>query len=267
MLGLKENKEAYAIDTFITLVIALGGIATGIGAIWAAMLARRQAQLTERSLAEQRQFLKEQNEIARNQAQLTERSLTEQHQSFQEQTEIARHQAEVTERSFAEQNKRARLALEVDMLLKFFERFQGKGLSLSETRRSAAKHIKDNFFVANGDLLEVDHLNKAGEDVLNFFELMGLLVRAATIDERLVQEMFSFRLVRYWQLCKPAVERAREDDQSPGLWENFEHLANRMIALAKEEDGGMFADGFTKTQLRRFVEEEAVAGLEDGKEA
>jgi hypothetical protein len=45
-------------DTFLTLVIALGGIATGIGAIWTAMLARRQ-------LNEQRQFLKEQNDRAR----------------------------------------------------------------------------------------------------------------------------------------------------------------------------------------------------------
>jgi hypothetical protein len=36
-------------DTFI----ALGGIATGGGAIWTAMLARRQARPTERSLAEQ----------------------------------------------------------------------------------------------------------------------------------------------------------------------------------------------------------------------
>jgi hypothetical protein len=41
------------VDTFLTLVIALGGIATGIGAIWAALVARRQAQVTERSLAEQ----------------------------------------------------------------------------------------------------------------------------------------------------------------------------------------------------------------------
>jgi hypothetical protein len=210
-------------DTFLTLVIALGGITTGIGAIWAAMLARRQGRVTEQSLREQL-------------------------------------------KSFQEQNERARLALEVDMLLKFFERFQGKGLSLSETRRSAAKHIKDNFFGGDNDLLEVDNLNKAGEDVLNFFELMGLLVRAATIDERLVQEMFSFRLVRYWELCKPAVERAREEDRSPDLWVNFEDLANRMIALAKV-DGGIEAEGFTKTQLRRFVEEEAVAGFEDGKEA
>ena len=210
-------------DTFLTLVIALGGIATGIGAIWAAMLARRQGRVTEQSLREQL-------------------------------------------KSFQEQNERARLSLEVDMLLKFFERFQGKGLSLSETRRSAAKHIKDNFFEKDNDLLEVDHLNKAGEDVLNFFELMGLLVRAESIDERLVQEMFSFRLVRYWELCKPAVQRAREEDRSPDLWVNFEYLANRMIALAKV-DGGIEAEGFTKTQLRRFVEEEAVAGFEDIKEA
>jgi len=210
-------------DTFLTLVIALGGIATGIGAIWAAMLARRQGRVTEQSLREQL-------------------------------------------KSFQEQNERARLALEADMLLKFYERFQGKGLSLSETRRSAAKHIKDNFFRGDNDLLEVNNLNKAGEDVLNFFELMGLLVRAATIDERLVQELFAFRLVRYWELCKPAVERAREEDRSPDLWVNFEDLANRMIALAKE-DGGIEAEGFTKTQLRRFVEEEAVAGFEDIKEA
>jgi hypothetical protein len=217
-------------DTFLTLVIALGGITTGIGAIWAAMLARRQGRVTEQSLREQLKSFQEQN------------------------------------KSFQEQNERARLSLEVDMLLKFYERFQGKGLSQSETRRSAAKHIKDNFFRGDNDLLEVDHLNKAGEDVLNFFELMGLLVRAATIDERLVQELFAFRLVRYWELCKPAVERAREEDRSPDLWVNFEDLANRMIALAKE-DGGIEAEGFTKTQLRRFVEEEAVAGFEDIKEA
>ena len=45
-------------DTLLTLVIALGGIATGVGAIWTAVLARRQ-------LDEQRRFLGEQNERAR----------------------------------------------------------------------------------------------------------------------------------------------------------------------------------------------------------
>jgi hypothetical protein len=52
-------------DTFLTLVIAVGGIATGVGAIWAALLARRQAQVTERSLALTERSLAEQNERSR----------------------------------------------------------------------------------------------------------------------------------------------------------------------------------------------------------
>ena len=39
-------------DTLLTLVIAVGGIATGIGAIWAALAARRQAQISERASKE-----------------------------------------------------------------------------------------------------------------------------------------------------------------------------------------------------------------------
>jgi hypothetical protein len=42
-------------EPYLTLIIALGGIATGIGAIWTAMLARRQAK-------DQRKFLQDQNE-------------------------------------------------------------------------------------------------------------------------------------------------------------------------------------------------------------
>src|SRR5215212_9362292 len=53
------------VDTFLTLVIAVGGIATGIGAIWAALAARRQAQITERSLALTERSLAEQNERSR----------------------------------------------------------------------------------------------------------------------------------------------------------------------------------------------------------
>jgi hypothetical protein len=45
-------------EALLTLVIAVGGVATGIGAIWTAMVARRQAQLTERSLSEQNERLR-----------------------------------------------------------------------------------------------------------------------------------------------------------------------------------------------------------------
>src|SRR5215204_3011086 len=45
-------------EALLTLVIAVGGVATGVGAIWTAMVARRQAQLTERSLSEQNERLR-----------------------------------------------------------------------------------------------------------------------------------------------------------------------------------------------------------------
>src|SRR5215217_8013334 len=58
MLGLGKIRRLLELETFLTLVIAVGGIATGIGAIWTAMLARVQ-------LSEQRRFLGEQNDRAR----------------------------------------------------------------------------------------------------------------------------------------------------------------------------------------------------------
>ena len=41
-LGNRVERPFANLDTLLTLVIAVGGIATGIGAIWTAVLARRQ---------------------------------------------------------------------------------------------------------------------------------------------------------------------------------------------------------------------------------
>jgi hypothetical protein len=49
----------------LDLLIALGAIATGIGAIWTAMVTRSLVRTTERSVDEQSQSLREQNERAR----------------------------------------------------------------------------------------------------------------------------------------------------------------------------------------------------------
>ena len=74
-------------EPLLTLLIAPGGIATGIGASWTAMVTRNLARATERSLAEQSESFRKQNEHAR------------------------------------EQNKRARINLEVDLM----QRLGGQG--------------------------------------------------------------------------------------------------------------------------------------------
>ena len=85
--------------------------------------------------------------VARRQAQVTERSLAQ------------------TERTLAEQNERSRLNLEVDLLTRLRDRFESP--HFLSRRRAAAKYLIDNAFV-NEDLVEVERLNRAGYDALNF---------------------------------------------------------------------------------------------------
>ena len=217
-------------EPLLTLVIALGGIATGIGAIWAALVARRQAQLTERSLSEQRQFLKEQNEIARSQAQLTKQSL-------------------------AEQNERLRLNLALDLLTRLQDRFESP--HFSNRRSVAAKYFLDNAF-ADDDIVEVGRLNTAVWDILDFFEGLGYLQRMQILQVESVWNTFGLPAKAYWLLCRPAIEKLREEWQNPTLYEETEYLSRLMADIDRER--GVAPP--TQRQLRETMEFEAVLGEE-----
>jgi hypothetical protein len=210
MLALRRKPRRFfaSVDTVLTLVIALGGIATGIGAIWAAVLARRQAQLTERSLEEQRRFLEEQNQIARNQAQ-------------------------VTERSFAEQNERARLSLAFDLVMRLRDRFDSPGSLRS--RREAAKFLLQNAFAEDG-AGEVPSLstNNAAMTVCNFFAEVGELQRIGVLSAETVWNNTSDWCQAYWLMCKPAVEKMRQEWENPGLYAQFERLGRLMAEMDRE---------------------------------
>jgi hypothetical protein len=201
------------VDTFLTLVIAVGGIATGIGAIWAAMLARRQAQFTERSLSEQRQFLKEQNEIAGSQARLTEQSLAQ------------------TERSLSEQNERLRLSLEVDLLHRMQDRFNSQ-LFISK-RSAAARYFLDNAFV-DDRMVEVERLNDAATDLCEFFEHLAYLQRVGALSSTSVWNVFCSTVCIHWKLWKPGVARMREEWQDPTIYEQFEQLSHLLDDMSYE---------------------------------
>jgi hypothetical protein len=108
---------------------------------------------------------------------------------------VTRRQARVTERSLAQQEERARLSLEVDLLVKLEDHFNGP--RLLNRRRRAAEYVKDNFFVGDDDLLEVHHMNPAGEDVLNFFEELGHLTRLGALRGESVNHRFGWRIQTY----------------------------------------------------------------------
>jgi hypothetical protein len=222
------------VDTLLTLVIALGGIATGIGAIWTAMLARRQ-------LSEQRLFLEEQTEIAGRQAQATERSLALTERSLGEQNERAR-----------EENERARLSYEVDMMLKMEDRWESP--TFLDIRSNAAKYVRAHFFTADGGLLDVEHLDGNALRLLGVFELLGDLVKQGVVGAEKVWHGFGWRARQYWALYRPAIEKIRQEYEDSTIFEDFERLDALMADLDRERGVGEVL--ISKQQLRQYVEEE-----------
>jgi hypothetical protein len=227
-------------DTFLTLVIALGGIATGIGAIWAAMVARSQARLTERSLDEQRQSFQEQTEIARRQAELTEQSLAQ------------------TERSLAEQNERARLTLEYDLLTRLADRFDSP--HFLSRRRETANYLLDNAFLEETTkVVEVPSLNRAAIDVCSLFEDVGELLRLRVLSIQSVWTRFGVPGKAYWLLCKPGIEKVRKEWEDPSLFEEFEYLSGMWAEIDHLRGIGPP----TPEQVRQIMEAEAAIGGEE----
>ena len=219
-------------ESFLTLVIALGGIATGVGAIWAALVARRQAQVSERSLTQ------------------TERNLAEQGQILRE------------------QNERARLSLEVDLMYKFQERFDSQ--RFQNLRKRHLAYLKENVLV-DDEILEVHHLDAATEQILDFFEELGYLTRIGVLRLDQVWHVWG-GVRSDWQLCEPAIKKMRDEMGDPRIYEELEHLARQMAELERQRSGGgeprtkEELREFVEANLRivtALVEEEPVADEEN----
>ena len=194
-------------ESLLTLIIAVGGIATGVGAIWAALVARRQAQISEQSLIEQGQFLREQSE-------------------------------------------RARVSLEVDLMYKLDERLDSQ--RYRNFRRRSFMYVKENYFV-DDDILEVQHLDTATVQLLDFFEELGYLVSIGVLPIERVWFTFNRSLITAWVLWEPGIKRLREERGDPGVYEEFENLYHRMVDSELRSTGR--SEPPTKEDLRQFVED------------
>ncbi len=203
-------------ETLLTLVIALGGIAAGVGAIWAAVAATRQARITERSIREQ--------------------------------------------------SERTRVNLALDLLMRLEDIFSGP--RFLESRRRAAKHVIDNFFVSDDDILEIEeqrHLSRAAFEIFNFFEQMGYLTRIGAVEAESVDQFFGWFIRMYWALYSRAIEKSRQEFGESEILKDFELLYLSVLDVARQRGanpGTITTGAITKADLRMFVEFEAVAGEE-----
>ena len=66
-------------------------------------------------------------------------------------------------------------------------------------------------------------------DIANYWEKVGVPVRAGHIDRSLIAE--GFVGPDWWGILAPWVLKVRTEDANPGLWENFEWLAGTLVRL------------------------------------
>ncbi len=110
------------------------------------------------------------------------------------------------------QDKRARQSLNIDLLLKFDVRFNDE--SFKAVRRAAAKSIYDFRMNKNKD--------KVREEVFDFFETVGLLLRKYKLDKELVWSTFIEWVRGYWQAGNMYIGKEQKDDET--RWQDFTYL-------------------------------------------
>ena len=143
------------------------------------------------------------------------------------------------------QSRQSRFALGVDLLLKLDERFNS---ALLEARATAAGDLPQK---RSGD----------GDDVLDFFDTLGLLVRKGALSEELVWHTFFYWIQGYWWSARTYVRERR--DQDPTVWEDFARLYEGCARIHMKKrscsEKELELDG---AAVRRFLLEEAGSGTE-----
>jgi hypothetical protein len=219
-------------ETYFTFIIAIGGIATGVGAIWTAMLTRRQ-------LGEQRRLLQEDAVIARRQAELMEQSLIQQRESLEG------------------QNERARVSLEVDVMYRLWKQWVSP--AFQNFRLQSSQYVQKHFMV-DDELLEVNHIAEATHLLFQYFEEMGYLTRSGVVSIERVMNTYGRAIRLGWALGESAIKAQREEYSTPYRYANFEDLYHR--ALDYDRISGGTGARPTQAELKLFV----VGSLQDDSE-
>jgi len=100
---------------------------------------------------------------------------------------------------------------------------------------------------------------RAIDEVLDFFDQLGLLLNRGALDEEMVGYQFYWPLANYWLASQDYVGQVRRS--APHLWEHLETVMGRLLAVEARRRHLTTADAVpTTTQMREFLSTEAAAG-------
>lgn len=84
------------------------------------------------------------------------------------------------------------------------------------------------------DGVDQANLPPVANDIANFWERVGYLVKAGHVDRVLVNQYFDASIRAWWGWLAPATRVARERDADPALYENFEWLTGLMAEMDRK---------------------------------
>lgn len=106
------------------------------------------------------------------------------------------------------QGRQVRFSATLDSLWRFDDQLHGQ--EMRGIRLAAAKALKQR-----KDIPEI-------VDVLNFFEMLGLIFRKGGIDKDAALSNFGYWVRGYWYACRDRIASDRKKD--PTAWEEYERL-------------------------------------------
>jgi TPR repeat protein len=139
---------------------------------------------------------------------LVKRQISVAERQLKEQISIAKEQSK-------EQTSIAKEQVNVQLYLEIRKDFDGD--RLVDARERLAKQLLRN-----------TRHDKLQEDVMNFFEDMGMLLRRGYLDRDMVWETFSYYAKMWWSACKAYVIDERERARDKTFFTNFGEIAEQM---------------------------------------
>lgn len=133
----------------------------------------------------------------------------------------------------------------LEFLLKLDERFSSS--EMRKSRRKLAEVLTDN----PDDYIKIDEI---ADDVLGFFEDLGIMVRKKTIPEDLAWQMNCYYVLRYWDLLSKYISWVRKERDDLTYYSEFEYLYRKMLRLEERMVGKKIT--LRPNELQGFLEDE-----------
>ena len=152
----------------------------------------------------------------------------------------------------------SRTTLGVELTLKFDDHFSSD--DFVDARRTSASKVLEAINTTLNFRDEVTRvlIDDYGEieEILDFFEQIGYLVRKGILDKKFVWHTFSYWFFRYWHLTKGYID-VRGKNSS--VYKDLAFLNESMIEIEKEESPYPDTEICpSDDELKRFLEEEAL---------